>query len=340
MSLQVFRERAQYSKRVCDFFDFDQLDAFHCQAVLSVIYGDAWESILIVDGNQALLHSYSKKRIDDTPWYDIEPLVGYSGPIVNTDNNEFINLALKRYSEICREDNIIAEIIRFNPLLQNHTNFLESSSIEVFSAKDIIIVNCHDQEEKQLQEFSRSNRRNIRQAGKTCEFKMFEEQKDIQKFLKIYYDSLKQLQASKDWYFSADFFNRVRESEKFKLAQVSDDQAIHSISLVIEHKLASYYFLTGNKMPRFKGANELLISGISIDAANHGIGKLILGGGNSSSADDPLLLFKQRFSKEPTTFYMGKLMHHPEIFAELCNEAIAKKSEIVNMNFFLKYRLL
>jgi hypothetical protein len=206
MNLQVFREKAKHSPKAGEFFDFDKLDAFHSEEVLSVIYGDTWESVLIVDGEKALLHTFAKQKIDGTDWYDIEPFVGYSGPVVNTDDTKFIESALESYSLLCKQENIIAEIIRFNPLLQNHSFFAKSNFVKVFLAKEIVIVNCYNTEEQLFKEFSASNRRNIRYAEQKCHFNISGNSKKLQNFLDIYYDSLHYLRAKQEWYFSEFFW--------------------------------------------------------------------------------------------------------------------------------------
>jgi hypothetical protein len=340
MTLQIFREKARHTPKAFEFFNFNKLDAFHCQEVLSVIYGDSWESILIVDGNKAFLHTFSKQRIGETEWYDIEPFFGYSGMILNTDDSDFINAALNTYSKLCREENIIAEIIRFNPLLQNHKPFEKLSQIKISPAKEIVIINCLKDEEQLIQSFEKATRKNIRNyALENYKFETYGNPKKIEPYLEIYYPFMQHINASEEWHFSQDFFERVEKSPYFKIALVSDKDSVCSTGLTIEHPLASYCFYSVNKIPHSRGAHEFLLLKTSVDAANNGITKLILGGGNSSSPDDPLLRYKKKFVKETTTFYIGKLIHNNEVFDSLCNEAVSNKPEIAETNFFLKYRL-
>lgn len=340
MNLQIFREKAQHSPRACDFFDFDKLDAFHSQEVLSVIYGDTWESVLLVDGDKAFLHTFAKQKITNTDWYDIEPFLGYSGPVVNTDDVNFIESALAAYSLLCKEENIIAEIIRFNPLLQNHIFFESSNYIDVFAAKEIAIANCFEDEDRQMQEFKSATRRNIKNyAIHNYNFNIYKSADKLDSFINMYASFMTNINAKEEWFFSKTFFDRVKKSSCFKIAEVDDEQGPCSASLVIEHKLASYYFLGANKIPRQKGSHEFLLLNISIYAANNHINKLILGGGNTADPEDSLLVYKKKFVKESQIFYMGKLVHNPNIFTALCQESINRKPEIVNTNFFLKYRL-
>lgn len=343
MNLKFFREKAKYHPKTFDFFDFKRLDAFHCQEILSVIYGNSWESILIIAQDRAFLHILVKQEISGTPWYDIEPFLGYSGPVVNTYDFSFVNAALQAYSNFCREENVIAEIIRFNPLLQNQKLFEQSQLVDVFPAKEIVIANCYQDRVRQLQEYKSSTRRNIKNyAIQNYEFKVStDSNKNLNKFSEFYYKFMGNIKAKQEWYFAQDFFKRAEQSPYFKLAEVYEnhENEICSASLVIEHDLASYYFLGANRIPRLKGSHEFLLLNISIDTAKKGINKLILGGGNSTAKDDPLLVYKKKFAKESQIFYLGKIIHNQEAFTVLCNEALTKKPEIANTNFFLKYRI-
>jgi hypothetical protein len=286
------------------------------------------------------LHAFSKQGIEGSPWYDIEPFLGYSGPISTTKDTEFIDSALTVYRDLCKSEDIIAEIVRFNPLLQNHKLFEKSSAIKVFSTKEVVIIDCFPDEMDQLQKFKSSTRRNIKNyAIQNYESKIHPDSNPIDSFLDLYYKFMGDIEAKQEWHFPKDFFKRAEKSSYFKLAEILDKDGVCSASLVIEHKFASYYFLGANRLPRSKGAHELLLLKLSVDAAKKGINKLILGGGNSASPDDALLRYKKKFAEEAHVFYMGKIVHNEIIFQKLCDEAIARKPEIADLNFFLKYRL-
>lgn len=340
MVLEIYREIAGYSPKSFKFFDFQKLDAFHQPEILSVIYGDSWESVLVVANDKAFLHAFSKKQIEDTEWYDIEPLVGYAGPVVNSDDKLFIDRALREYSQLCREQNIVAEVIRFNPLIQNHEQFQKANLIDIVPAKEIVIANCHKDEFRQLKDFKDSTRRNLKNhALKYYRVETYDSSEKKQSFVNFYYQFLDNVGAKAEWYFPKSLFSRAAQSSYFKLVEVYDGDLICSSSLIIDHCLASYYFLGANTIPRLKGAHEMMLFKVCLNSAAHGIGKLILGGGNTSSAEDPLLIYKKKFALDTEIFYIGKIVHNEEIFSLLCEELINRNPEIKNANFFLKYRL-
>jgi hypothetical protein len=339
MEIKISVEKGKIPKRAQDFFDFSKLDAFHTSEVLSVIYGEEWYAVLIFSEKEAMFHTFSKQSIPGTEYYDIEPFLGYAGPVSNSTDKLFLKQALDIYSEFCKNEKIIAEIVRFNPLLNNQILFKQNDLLKVFLAKEIIITKTHKEEDLQLSEFSTNRKRNIKAAKKSCYLNLQETNKDIDDFLKIYIDSLDRVNANKAWYFSDDFFQRVCLSSKFKLFEARNSENVFSTCILINHPLASYYLLAANSIPPMNGANDYLIYEINRWSAHKAIDHVILGGGNTTSEDDALLLYKKRFVKKTTAFYMGKIIHVPHIFDILCKEAISKKPELTETNFFLKYRL-
>lgn len=337
---QLYLKRSKHHQKVFEYFSFDNLDAFHNQDILSVVYGHEWYSVLITDTNKALLHTFSKQKIRDTDWFDIEPFIGYAGPVTNTTDKTFIRKALEVYSAFCKEERIIAEIIRFNCILNNHISFENNPILSVFPAKEIVVVNCIKDKALQLRQFSEPCRRRIKIGQKKCHFRLINKFENWDKFLNFYFNSLKRVCAQKSWYFSRDFFERARQSEFFNVCAVWYHNEFASASLVVEHPLAAYYLLAGNSDALIPGASELLIFGIAQAMANKNIPHLILGGGNSPAPDDPLLRFKKKFANTTQTFFMGKMIHNSDIFQKFCDNAVKTNPGIERANFFLKYRLV
>lgn len=338
-NLQFYKEKGSHPQRVFEYFSFDQLDAFHNQNILSAVYGKEWYSILITYGRNALFHTFYKHRIGDSGWFDIEPVLGYNGPVVNTDDKEFLCKAIRLYSDFCKEEKIVAEVIRFNCILNNHYLFKDIPSLHISPTKQIVVVSCMREDDKQLKEFNEPCRRRVKSGLRNCEFKILNKEDEWMSFLMFYFNSLKRVGADRKWYFSQDFFERVRTSEYFQVYSVYHEGKIASASLVIEYPFAGYYLLAGNSDELIHGANESLIFHITRSFAKKDIPFLILGGGNSSSLDDPLFRFKKKFAKTTYIFFIGKMIHMPDIYKKLVDEAIRKRPDIETVNFFLKYRL-
>ncbi len=200
--LKVYKENAGHHAKTFECFELSELDAFHNDDILTVIYGANWSSVLITEGEKAFLNILCKQEIGKSGWYDIEPFVGYGGPIVNTSDSVFIRRALDAYSVVCKEEKIIAEIVRFNCILGNHKNFSEAPFINIFPAKEIVVVDCYKDEIQQLKQFSKKScQYMIKKWRNEIQFNLLDKEKDWDLFLDLYFKSLTRVGAQKKWFF-------------------------------------------------------------------------------------------------------------------------------------------
>jgi hypothetical protein len=335
MNFEIIHTKSDYPEIVYDYVNFNNLDAFHSKDVLNVIYGDAWESLIILNNSDIFLHAFSRNQIQNSEYFDIEPFIGYAGPVIIAENQGFINYATNLYFAFCKKENIIAELFRFNPILNNHLYFTDKQ-ITVFKAKEIIIMKCLN--ENQISIVESKLRGRIRKLDSQLKFDLLDKSRNIQAFLEMYYDSLNRANADSKWKFNSDFWMRLKDSVLFEIYAVKNNSNIESASIILNFPSASYYFLTTNRCEMISGANELSLIRIGEKLGGQGRDKLILGGGNTSSINDPLFQFKKKFSKIYTTFYMGKKTYNIEVFRYFCDKAIKDNPDIAGSNIFLKYR--
>ena len=338
MSLDIHLERARHHARAFEFFDFSHLDAFHQADVLTVIHGGDWRSVLITDGRDAWLHAFAKAPIGETGRFDVDPFLGYAGPVATTPDGRFIEAALQAHSEVCRAENIIAEVFRFNPLLGNHAAF-DGTATRVVRAKDIIIAECVEDEDAQVRTFTKSCRSSVRRGLRDLAFGALDGASGMDAFAGLYRRSLERLGSEAKWYFSDAFFARALASGHFAAYGVHKGSELVSAAVAIHHPAGTYYFLAANADHQVQGANELLVYGIARAAFARGARRLILGGGHGDDESDALFRFKAKFARSPTPFYIGLMAHDPESLEALRAEAIAHRPELAEAPYFLNYRL-
>src|ERR1039458_8383092 len=75
------------------------------------------------DGKRTLFHPFLIRLIPEfdlhDEWHDIESVYGYSGPLSTTNDRKFLAEAWGAFSDWCQQQNVVAEFIRFHPLLDN-----------------------------------------------------------------------------------------------------------------------------------------------------------------------------------------------------------------------------
>jgi hypothetical protein len=336
--LKVLLTANSHAPEFDEFFPRTNRDAFHESTVLNAL-SSVWYSVLIIDGAMAFHNSFAPSRIGETDLFDVEPFMGYAGPLTTTTSKDFIREALEVYSTKCRELNIVAELIRFDPLLDNQVAFSKQDGIQIIAAKNVVIVTCCVEEHKLLEQFSEPCRRRVRRGLRCCKFSRFESGAELFQFRALYEASVKRRNMGTHWLFSDGLYGRVANSDLFAIYGVYDSSRLVSAALVLHHPTCSHYVLVANTQDYPAGASELLVFGIARESAKRGITRLMLGGGITSAPEDGLLRFKQKFAKESSVFFIGKLVHDRTRYSNLCNKAMAADPGLASSSFFLKYRL-
>jgi hypothetical protein len=315
--MEIRLTRGRHPPEIERYFDPTSMDPFYNDEVLTALNGSDWHSVLITSGRNAFFHTFAKQRINKSDMFDIEPRLGYAGPVLKGDDPDFANAALARYSHLCRSENVVAELVRFNPLLRNHLYFVDTPLIDVSPAKEIVVAQCRADDASQLAEFSEPCRRRVRRGSRDCSYRRLTDSDEIRSFKALYYESLQRVSASPSWYIEDELFKRMLSSELYTLYGVFSDSQLVSTCLTVEAGTIAYYLLAANSDPHTRGANEFLIHSVARDCSNRGIRHFILGGGSTSSSEDTLLRFKRKFTKHTDTFFIGKIVHDKEAFDTL-----------------------
>lgn len=137
------REHSRW-QRILDMLQISDI-YYTSQYFLSALKLDPGEALLFYykDDDGEVAYPFIKRKIndEDTPYFDVTTPFGYGGPILKTVESS-VNLAAnfrKAFVEYCKNEKIIAEYIRFHPLIENAQFFnghLKLSPIyETFSIK-------------------------------------------------------------------------------------------------------------------------------------------------------------------------------------------------------------
>src|SRR5512146_2201678 len=79
--------------------------------------GDGIALAWVAEHHEALFfYPYMVRAIGNTDMCDIETVYGYSGPLTNCLQREWLAKCWELFGETCRESRVVAEFIRFNPL--------------------------------------------------------------------------------------------------------------------------------------------------------------------------------------------------------------------------------
>lgn len=290
------------------------------------------------DNGMILFYPFLIKEIKgynfDSRYYDIESVYGYGGPVVEGYNQSDMDEFEINFEDYCNTNNIVAEFIRFHPVLSNQIYFERGMKIE--RNRDTVIVDLDGNLENRWNfSISSKNRNMIRKATKSGIEVLISN--DLKTFKKLYKETMTKLNAEDYYYFCDDYFTQLYKMDKNQvlLEAKLDGITIASAFFIFSDCYINYH-LAGSDIRYLKYApNNLLL----FEAIKYGIEnkkkKLFLGGGTTSRPDDSLLKYKKSFSPLVAGFFIGKKIHNKILYDELISQWEFKNKKKAKL--FLQY---
>ncbi len=267
-------------------------------------------------------------------YYDIETAYGYGGPLLSTNDLEFRTIFESTFLDYCAEMNIVAEFIRFHPLIGNHNVF--KHDIQVLHNRYTVVLDLTKElDEIWMNQISTKNRNVIRKCIKNGV--VIEKSDDYNEFWEIYQQTMQKVSATSFYYFNQQYRDAVEKNEFMNLFYIRKDNI--SIATAIFMGLGDYfhYHLAGSRKEYLQlSPNNLLLWEAIKYAKEHGFKKFHFGGGLTDSMDDSLFQFKRKFSKEYVDFYIGKRIHNQEVYRKLIEHWERKNGK--KASILLQYR--
>ena len=301
--------------------------------------------ILWIEPYSTLQNQFIKReipiKIDDNTYYDIVTPYGYGGPYIDKciNKEKLLDDYQREFSNYCKDNNIIAEFVRFHPIYKNYLDFkgIYSASFNRYT----LATNLKDYDDPFTNEFSKHCRKTIRQVLKEgISFRMIENvtAADMEEFKRIYYLNMERKEADEYYFFDDEYFNTIMEQYHDKIVIAES---------IFEGKVvaAGLYFITdGNIHAHLSGTdtNYLYLSpayilkyGTLLWGKEKGYNYIHYGGGTSTSLDDTLYQFKCKFAQNTKLeFWIGKKIWNKDIYIKMCNKIDISDNE----DYFPAYR--
>ena len=280
-------------------------------------------------------------KIDENTYYDIVTPYGYGGPYIQECiNKEKLLIDYKNlFSKYCKDNNIVAEFVRFHPIYKNHLDFL--NIYDCFFNRYTCATNIRDYDNPVQTEFSRSCRKTIRQVlNNGVSFKMIEHptMNDLKVFQEIYYMNMDRKHANNYYYFDDSYFKKIFNDfqKKYVIAEALFNDVVIAAGLYFVTNKNVHAHLSGtNTNYLYLSPAYVLKYGTVLWAKENKYNYIHYGGGTDSSTDNPLYLFKCKFAQNTKLeFWIGKKIWNEEIYNKLCDKTKVSKEE----DFFPAYR--
>lgn len=254
-------------------------------------------------------------------YYDFVTPYGYGGFLLEGDRNpESVEDLRESYEEYCRAEKIVAEFVRFHPVLRNaHTVDALYQVVDLgntvrmdTSSREIIWNNL-----------TSKNRNMVRKAQKSG-VKVYwgRDRVLFREFETIYNATMDKVKAGSYYYFNSDFYDSILEDLKYHAmifyAKLEDEIIAMSI-ILFGNKQAHYHLSASKKEFQHLAPTNLILYEAANYASETGYTSLHLGGGLGSGKDS-LYSFKKQFNRyEDYTFSIGRKIILQDIYDRLCD---------------------
>ena len=201
---------------VCSFKEYD---VYYLSGYVKAfqLNGDGEPMLLYFEGDETRAINVVMKRdigryeklspfIGENTYFDITTPYGYGGFLIEGKDVEQLNV---EYSDYCRSNRIVSEIVRFHPLLKNQA-CVELIYDEVCLGKTIVIDTKSP--EKIWENFTSQNRNMVRKAKKSgLQVYWMRDESIIGTFMELYNATMDKDRAA-DYYYFDKFFYEDRKS--------------------------------------------------------------------------------------------------------------------------------
>ena len=290
-------------------------------------------------------HSFIKREIPlqlkEKQYYDLVTPYGYGGPQIlycaEGKKAELVQAFEGAFQRYCTDNDVVSEFVRFHPVLENAQDFL--ACYDAVYLRDTVGTNLEDGEASIDLEFSKSTRKNIRQALKSgVEYRTVLNPQDLSAFKHIYYATMERNHADAFYYFGDEYFEDLLAllGSNVLLVEVLYGGKVIGAGLNFIYGKLAHTHLSGT-LAEFNhlSAASVLNYALALWGIEHGVALIHGGGGRSNSPDDSLFLFKKQFGRQTGfQFYTGRKIWNDAVYRELSGRQDSGEAS----EFFPAYR--
>ena len=278
-------------------------------------------------------HGFHLAQVPNTIFFDIQSPYGYGGPISTSKDQEFLKRAWQEYGIFCKKSNVIAEFIRFHPLLQNWQYYQGEAIVN----RETVYVNL--EAEDLIATYAENRVRTaVRKGAKNgVQVSLSSREFFLDHFKELYRDSMQRMQTSDFYLFNDEYIDNLCSWEKSFLVVAKYEERVLTVLLGLINGEILELHLFGSSVESNKlCATNLIYHEAFLMAKEKGCCIAHFGGGNSNDEQDPLFFFKLGFSKKTAEYRIGKFIHKPEIYKNMAESWERKMGRKVTRILFYR----
>jgi hypothetical protein len=251
--------------------------------------------------------------------FDLESAYGYGGPLSNSEDRDFIKRATQAFIDWAENSGIVAQFIRFHPLIGNE-RWVEDSQLEILF--DRFTMSTDISRYDPSQPYYLKPTRNVINRGLRLgiEARLLNVDQEFPSFLELYLNAMERLKAEPYLFFDNLYFDRLRSLVKengYLIGAFHQRQMIAAAIFFYGSCWLHYHLSASNFDNRLPGATNIILDSAFFEAKSKGLKRVHLGGGRTCDAKDPLLKFKSSMSTDMHRFYIGKRIYNTDVYLYL-----------------------
>jgi len=288
------------------------------------------------------LSSIAVTKPEYSHFKDMVTPYGYGGPLLSVAEDRSDSRVMVQFrsslQEYCLRENIIAEFIRFHPLLNNPAQNSSNGITSICRGKTVYMDLSLPKDEI-WRSLAPSNRNKIRKSLKNGVQITSGGRQYVQDLFNLYNQRMHNLQATHNYFFDREYFLRFFEylpdNSRIFLAQYQE--RVIMAALILNFGPFIHYHLSGSDWNfRNLGSNNLLLYQIALWGKELGAKYFHLGGGYRS--EDSLFAFKSSFSTLRADFFVGHKVHNTAAYDSLVKKWEEYYKQKCTTSFFPAYR--
>jgi hypothetical protein len=264
-------------------------------------------------GARVLMHAVHEAAIPGREGFDWQSAYGYGGPLASGLGADDLRDAWRELDAIARQRRVVAEFVRFHPLLANESAYPGNVRDDRPAVTlDLLAPDL-------LGRYSGRARTAVRKAERDGLALRWESRADAwPAFAEFYREGMQAIGADPFYLFGDEYFRALLDLPAARvLSVVRDDLRLAMGLFLFGPEVAEYHLSAASPEGRRLNATNLLLHGAAQCAQREGLRTLYLGGGTTAAADNPLLRFKTSYAPAELTFRIGWRIQDPVAYSGL-----------------------
>lgn len=248
----------------------------------------------------------SERRDLETPW-------GYGGPVAT--NVEALSAGLAEWRARQQRSGRVAEFVRLHPFINPMVLW---DQLDMLSFNRPTVLVDLDEPAARWSFYSDSTRSCIRKAQRTLVTRVLAAE-EWTLLRDLYEAGLRRNEAGGSYFFDNAYYRALLATPWCKAWVAEDKQGPVAVACFLNSgiPLCHYHLAGGNERSRHSNAAYLLLEEAFCHYAQAGCRWMHLGGGRTTSAADPLLAFKSKFSPGCAHYYIGGMVFDSNAYEQL-----------------------